>query len=154
MSNSLRPHGLQHSRLPMSFSVSQSLLRLMSIELMMPSYHLIVCHLLLILPTVFPRIRVFSSELALHIRWSKYWGFSFSISSSDEYLELIPYRIGWFDLLAVQGTLKSTLLHHNSKASVLWCSDFFMVQLSHLHMTTGKIIGLPIWTFVPKVPDF
>ena len=109
---------------------------------------------LLLLPSFFPSIRVFSSELALHIRWSKYWGFSFSISSSNEYLELIPYRIGWFDLLAVQGTLKSTLLHHNSKASVLWCSDFFMVQLSHLHMTTGKIIGLPIWTFVPKVPDF
>ena len=110
-----------------SFTISQSLLKLMSIESVIPSNHLILCCLLLFLPSVFPRIRVFSSELAKYwsFRWSKYWSFSFSISSSNEYSGLISYRIGWFDLLAVQGTLKSTLSHHNSKASVLWCSGFF-----------------------------
>ena len=118
-----------------SITSSQSLLKLMSIESVMPSNHLILYHPLL-LPSIFPRIRVFSNELVLHIRWPKYW--SFSISPSDEYSGLIFCRMDWFDLLAVQGTLKSLLQHHGSKASVLWCSAFFMVQLSHPYMTTGK----------------
>ena len=119
----------------------------MSIESLMPSNHLILCHPLLLLPSVFPSIRVFSNELALHIRWLKYWNFSFSISLSNEYSGLISSRIDWLDLLAVQGTLKS-LQHHNSKTSILWHSTFFMVQLSHPYMTIGKIIALTIWTFV------
>ena len=121
---------------------SWSLLKLMSTELVMPSNHLILCHPLLLLPSIFPSIRVFSSESVLHIRWPKYWTFSFSISSSNEYSELISFRIDWFDLLAVQGTLKSLLQHHSSKASVHWCSAFFMVQLSHSCMTTGKAVTL------------
>ena len=121
----------------LSFSISQSLLKLMSIELVMPSNHLILCHPLL-LSSIFPSIRVFSNELVLCIKWPKYWSFSFSISPSNEYSELISFRIHWFDLLAVQGTLKSLLLHYNSKASILWHLIFFMVQLSHLYMTTGK----------------
>ena len=112
----------------------------MSIELMMPSNHLVLCHPLLLLPSVFPSIRVFSIKLALCIRWPKYWRFSFSISPSSEYSGLISFRIDWLDLLAVQGTLKSLHQHHGSKASVLWCSAFFMVQLSHPYMTTGKSV--------------
>ena len=123
----------------------------MSTELVMPSNHLILCHLLLLLPSIFPTIRVFSNELALCIRWPEYWSFSFSISPSNEYSGLISFRIDWLDLLAVQGTLKSLLQHHRSKASILQCSAFFMVQLSHLYMTTGKTIALTIQTFVGKV---
>ena len=115
----------------LSFSISQSLLKVTSIELVMPSNHLIFCCLLLLFPSVFPRIRIFSNESALHIRWLKYWSFSFSISPSIEYSGLISFRIDWFDLLSVQGTLKSLLQHHNSKASILRCSVFLMVQLSH-----------------------
>ena len=122
----------------MDCKFSQSLLKLMSIESMMPSNHLILCRPLLLPPSVFPSIRVFSSESALHIRGPKYWSFSFSISSSDEYSGLISFRMDWFGLLAIQGILKSLLQHHNSKASVIWCLAFFMVQLSHPYMTTGK----------------
>ena len=121
---------------------SQSLLRLMSIESVMPSNHLILCRPLLLLPSIFPSIRVFSIESVLCIRWPKYWSFSFSISPSNEYSGLITFRIDWLDSLAVQGTLKSLLQHHSSKASVLQCSAFFMVQLSHPYMTTGKTIAL------------
>ena len=136
---------------PLSFTDSWSLLRFMSIELVMPSKHLILCHSLL-LPSIFPNIRVFSSEPALHIRWPKYWScFSFSISPSNEYSGLISFRIDWFDLLTVQGTLKSLLQHHKMKASILWCSAFFMVQLSHPYMTTGKTIALTTQIFVGKV---
>ena len=120
----------------LSCTVFQSLLKLMSIESVMPSNHLVLCPLLL-LPSIFPSIRVFSSESALHIRWPKYWSFSCSISPSNEYSGLISFRIDWFDFLAVQGTLKSLLQHHNSKALVLWCSAFFMIQLSHPYLTTG-----------------
>ena len=133
----------------LSFTISQSLLKLMSIESVMPSNHLIFCHLLLLLPSIFPSIRVFSNESALLIKWPKYW--SFSISPSNEYSGLISFRIDWFDLLAVQGTLKSLLQHHNLKVSVLRHSAFFTVQLSHPYMTTGKTIALTIWTFVGKV---
>ena len=119
-------------------TISQSLLKFMSIESVMPSNHLILCHPLLLLSSIFPSIRVFSNESALHIRWPKYWSFSFSISPSNEYSGLISFRMDWFYLLAVQGTLKSFLQHHNSKASIFQHSAFFMVQLSHLHMTTGK----------------
>ena len=129
----------------------QSLLKFMSIELMMPSSHLILCCPLLLLPSIFPSIRVFSNESVLCIRWSKYWSFSFSISPSNEYSGLISFKIAWFDLFAVQGTLKSLLPHHSSKASVLWDLGFFMVQLSHPCMTTGKTIALTRWTFVGKV---
>ena len=135
----------------LSITNSQSLLKLMSIELVMLSNHLILCRPLLLLPLIFPSIRVFYNESVLPIRWPKYWSFSFSISPSNEYSGLISFRIDWFDLLAVQGTLKSLLQHHSSKASILWCSAFFMVQLSHPYMTTGKTIALTIWTFVNKV---
>ena len=121
----------------LSITNSQSLLRLMSIELVMPSNHLILCYLLLLLPSVFPSIRVFSNESALRIKWPRDWSFSFSISPSSEYSGLISFRIDWMDLLAVQGTLKS-LLQHSSKASILQRSAFFVVQLSHPYMTTGK----------------
>ena len=114
----------------------------MSIELVMPSNHLILCHPLLLLPSIFPSIRVFSNKSTLHIMWPKYCSFRFNISPSNEYLGLISFRIDWFDLLAVQGTLKSLLQPHSSKASILWCTAFFMVQLSHLFMTTGKTIAL------------
>ena len=117
----------------------------------MPSNHLILCRPLLLLPSIFSSIRVFSSESALHIRRPKYWSFSFNISPSNEHSGLISFRMDWLDLLAVQGTLKSLLQHHNSKASVLWCSAFFMVQLSHPYVTTGKTIALTRWTFVDKV---
>ena len=129
---------------------SQSLFKLMSIELVMSSNHLILCRPLLLQPSIFPSIRAFSSESVLHIRWPKYWSFSFSISPSNEYSRLIFFRMDWFDLLVVQGTLKSLLQHHSSKASILWCSAFFMVQLSHPYMTTGKIIALSVQTLLAK----
>ena len=123
----------------------------MSGELVMSSNHLIFCHPLLLLPSIFPGIRVFSDGSALHIWWPKFWSFSFSISPSNEYSGLISFRIGGFDLPVVQGTLKSHLQHHNSKASVLWCLAFFMIQLSHPYTTTGKTVTLIVWTFVGKV---
>ena len=123
----------------------------MSIESMMPSNHFILCYPLLLLPSIFPSIRVFCNESVLRIRWPKYWSFSFNISPSNEYSGLISIRMDWLDLLAVQGTLKSLLQHHASKASILWHSAFFIVQLSHLYMITGKTIALTIWTFVGKV---
>ena len=126
----------------LSITNSWSLLRLMSIESVMPSNHLILCHPLLLPPSIFPSIRVFSSESALPIRWPKYWSFSFNISPSNEYSGLISFRMDWLDLLAVQGTLKSLLQHHSSKASILWHSAFFIVHLSHPYMTTGKTIAL------------
>ena len=138
MSDSLWPYGLQLASLPCPSLSFKSLLKLMSIESVMPSNHLILCHPLLLLPSVFPSIRVFSNELTLCIRCPQYWSFNFSISPSSEYSELISFRIDWFDLLAVQETLKSLLQHHSSKASILWPSAFFMVQLSHSYMTTGK----------------
>ena len=134
----------------LSITNSWSLLKLMSIESVMPPNHLIHCRPLLLLPSIFPSIRVFSSESLLHIRWPKYWSFSFSISPSNEYSGLIYFRMDWFDL-AVQGTFKSLLQHHSSKTSIIWCSAFFMVQLSHPYMTTGKTIALTRWTFVSKV---
>ena len=124
---------------------------LMSIESVMPSNHLILCHPLLLLPSIFPSIRSFSNESALRIRWQKYWSFSFNISPSNEYPGLISFRMDWLDLLAVQGTLKSLLQHHSSKALILQRSAFFTVQLSHPYMTTGKTIALTRWTFVGKV---
>ena len=130
---------------------SQSLLKLMSIESVMPSNHLILCRTLLLLPSIFPSIRVFSNESVLRIRWPKDWSFGFSISPSNEYSGLTSFRIDWLDLLAVQQTLKSLLQHHSSKASVLHRSAVFIVQLSHPYMTTGKTIALTRWTFVSKV---
>ena len=135
----------------LSFTNSRSLPKLMSIELVMPANHLILCHPLLLLPSIFPNIRVFSNESALHIRWPKYWSFSFNISPSNEHPGLISFSMDWLDLLAVQGTLQSLLHHHGSKASILLCSAFFIVQLSHPYMTTGKTIALPRWTFFGKV---
>ena len=122
----------------------------MSIESRMPSNHLILCHPFLFLPSIFLSLRVFSKELAVHIRWPKYWSFSFNISPSSEYSGLISLKIDWFYFLAVQGTLKCLLQHHNLKASILWHSAFFMVQLSYLYMTTGRTVALTIWTFVGK----
>ena len=122
----------------------------MSIESVMPSNHLILCHPLLLLPSIFPSIRVFSNESALCIRWPKYWSFSFNIRPSNEYSGLISFRMDWLDLPAVQGTLKSLLQHHSSKASILRRSAFFTVQLSHPYMTTGETIALTLWTFVNK----
>ena len=130
-------------QVPLSFTVSQSLLKLMFIESMMPSNHLILCCPFLLLPSIFPRIEVFSNESSLSVR-PKYWSFSFSISASNEHPGLISLRMDWLDLLAVQGTHKSLLQGHTSKASILWCSAFFMVQLSHLYMTTGKTSALTI----------
>ena len=135
----------------LSITNSRSSPKPMSIESVMPSNHFILCHPLLLLPSIFHSIRVFSNESALHIRWPKYWSFSFNISPSNEHAGLISFRMDWLDLLAVQGTLKSLLQHHSSKASILWCSAFFMVQLSHPYMTTGKTIALTRWTFVGKV---
>ena len=135
----------------LSITNSRSLLKLMSIESVMPSNHLILCHPLLLPPSIFPSIRVFSNESVLHIRWPEYWRFSFSVSPSNEYSGLISFRIDWLDLLAVWRTLKSLLQHHNSKASILRCSAFFTVQFSHPYMTTGKTIALTRWTFVDKV---
>ena len=133
----------------LSITNSWSLLTLMSIELVMLSSHLILCHPLL-LPSIFPSFRVFSNVSVLHIRWPKYWSFGFSISPSNEYSGLMSFKMDWFDLLAVQGTLKSLLQHHSSKASVLWHSAFFMVQLSYPYMTTGKTIALTRWTIWAK----
>ena len=135
----------------LSITNSQSLLKLMSIELVMASNHLILSHSLFHLSLIFPSIRVFSIELVLHIRWPKYWRLSFSISPYSECSGLISFRMDWLDLLAVQGNLKSLLQHHSSKASVLQCSAFFTVQLSHPYMTTGKTIALTRRTFVGKV---
>ena len=135
----------------LSFTNSQSLLKLISTELVMPSNHLILCCPLLLLPSIFSSIRVFSNESALHIRWPKYWSFSFNIGPSNEHPGLISFRMDWLDLLAVQGTLKSLLQCHSSKASILQHSAFFIVQLSHPYMTTGKTIALTRWTFVGKV---
>ena len=132
MSDSLRPRGLQHARLSVSITNSQSLLKLMCIRLVMPSNHLILCRPLLLLPSIFPSIRIFSSKSVLHIRWPMYWNFSFGITPSNEYSGLISFRMDWF-YLAVQGTLKSLLQHHNSKASILRCSAFFIVQLTSIH---------------------
>ena len=147
MSDSFWPHGLQHamppcpSPTPRAYSNS-------SIESVMPSNQLILCRPLLLPPSIFPSIRVFSNESILHIRWPKYWSFSFSISPSNEYSGLISFRIDWLGLLAVQGTLKSLLQHHSSEASILRRSAFFIIQLSHPYMTTGKTIALTRWTFV------
>ena len=138
----------------LSITNSWSLLRLMCIELVMPSSHLILCHPLLLLPSIFPSIRVFSNESVLRIRWPKYWNFSFSVSPSNEYSELISFRTDWFDLLAVQGTLKSLLQYHSSKTSILRCSAFFRVQLSHPYMTAGKTIALIRLTLVGKAMLF
>ena len=134
----------------LSITNSRSLLKLMSIE-SCPSNHLILCHPLLLLPSIFHSIRVFSNEWVLRIRWPYYWTFSFSISPSSEYSGLISFRMDWLDLLAVQGTLNSLLQHYSSKESILLCSVFFIVQLSHPYMTTAKTIALTIWTFVGKV---
>ena len=135
----------------LSITNSWSSLKLMSIESVMPANHLFLCHPHILLPSVFPSIRVFSSELALYIRWPKYWSFSFSISPSNEYSGLISFRIDWFDLLAVQGTLKTPIQHHSSKTSILWHSVFFIVQLLHPYMITGKIKALIGQTLVGKV---
>ena len=134
-----------------SFTISQNLLKLMSIEPVMPSNHLILCRPLLFLPSIFPSIRVFSNESVLRIRWPKHWNFSFNISPSNIYSGLISFTTDWFDLLAIQGTLKSLLQHLSSKASILQHSAFFIVQISHPYMTTGKTIALTRWTFVGKV---
>ena len=150
MSNSLRPHGLQHARLPCHHQLSE-LAQTHVIESVMPSNHLILCHPLLLLPSIFASIRVFSSESLLTIRWPKYWSFNFSISPSNEYSGLISFRMDWLDLLAVQGTLRILLQHHSSKSSILWLSAFFIVQLSHPYVTTGKTIALTRQTFVGKV---
>ena len=133
---------------------SWSLLKLMSIKLVMPSNRLILCHPLLLPPPIFPNIRIFSNESALHIRWPKYWSFSFNISPSNEYSGLIFFRMDWLDLLAVQGTLKSLFQHHSSKASILWCSAFFIVLLSCPYMTTEKNIALTRLTFVGNISAF
>ena len=135
----------------LSFTISQSLPNLMSIESVMSSNHLTLCCPLLHLPSIFPSIRVFPKESVLHIRWPKYWSFSFSISPFNECSELISFRNAWLDRLAVQGTFKSLLQHHSSKATILWCSAFLIVQLSHLYIATGKTIALNRWTFVAKV---
>ena len=148
MSDSLWPHEQQHARPPCPPPNPGAYLKLMSIELVMPSNHLILCHPFLLLPSIFPSIRVFSNESALRMRWPKYWSFSFNISPSSEHPGLISFRMDWLDLLAIQGTLKSLLQHHSSKTSTLWCSAFFIIQLSHPYMTTGKTIALTVWTFI------
>ena len=147
VSDSLRPHETQHAKPPWSITNSRSPPKPMSIESVMPSNHLILCHPLLLLPSIFPSIRIFSNESALCIRWPKYWSFNFNISPSNEHSGLISVRM---NLLAVQGTLKS-LQHHSSKASILWHSAFFIGQLSHSYMATGKTIALAGWTFVGTV---
>ena len=143
MFNSATP-GIAARQASLSFTISQRLLKLMSIESVMPSNHLILCHPLLLLPSIFPGIKVFSNESALCIRWPKYWSFSYSISPSSAYSGLTSFRIDWFDLLAIQETLKSLLKHHSSKALILCSSAFFMVQLSHPYMTTGNTIALTV----------
>ena len=134
----------------LSFTISQHFLKLMSSESVIPPNHLIFCYPLVLLLSIFPNIRVFSNKSALCIRWPKYWSFSFSIGPSNEYSGLISFRMDWLDLLAVQGTLKSLLQHHSLKASIFQCLAFFMVQLSHPYVTTGKATALTIWTFVVK----
>ena len=151
MSDSLQPPWTAARQVSLSFTISWSSLKLISIESVMPSNHLILCCLLLLRPSIFLSIRVFSSESDLRNRWPKYWSFIFSINPSNEYSGLISFKIDWLDVLAVQGTLKCLLQHHNSKASILWCSAFFMVQLSHPYISTGKTIALTRWTFVSKV---
>ena len=148
--DSLRPHESQHARPPCLSPTPGVHPDLMSIESVMPSSHLILCRPLLLLPPIPPSIRVFSNESTLRTRWPKYWCFSFSIIPSKEHPGLISFKMDWLDLLAVQGTLKSLLQYHSSKASILQCSAFFMVQLSHLYMTTGKTMALTRWTFVGK----
>ena len=150
MSDSLQPHGLQHARPPCPITNSRSLLKLMYIEAVMPSNHLILCRPHLLLSSIFPSIRVFSNESALHIRWPKYSSFSFNISPSNEYSGPIPFKMDWLDLLAVQGILKSLFQHHSTKALILLCSAFFIVQLSHPYMTSGKTITLTRQTFIGK----
>ena len=150
LSNSLRPHESQHARPPCP-SPTPGVHSLTSIESVMPSSHLILCRPLLLLPPIPPSIRVFSNESTLHMRWPKYWSFSFSINPSKEHPGLISFRMDWLDVLAVQGTLKSLLQHHSSKASILWRSAFFTVQLSHPYMTTGKTIALTRRAFVGEV---
>ena len=150
MSDSANPWTAAHQA-SLSSLISRSLLKLIPIELVIPPNHVILCHLLLLLPPIFPRIKAFSNESVLCIRWPKYWSFSFSISPSNDYSVLISFRMDLFDLLAVQGTLKSFLQHHSSKLSSLWCLAFFMVQLSRPYMTTGKTIALTRQTFVDKV---
>ena len=135
----------------LSITNSQSLFKLMSIKSVMPSNHLILCHPFFLLPSIFSSIRVFSNESVLPIRWPKYWSFSFSISLSNKHSGLISFRIDWLDLISVEGTLKSLFQHHSSKASILQCSAFFIVQLSHPYMTTGKVIALTRQTFVGKI---
>ena len=149
MSDPLWPHGPQHARLPMSFTISWTLLKLMSIESVIPSNNLMLCHPFLLLPSIFPSIRVFSNESVLRIRWPKYWSLSFNISTDVE--GLISFRMDWLDLLGVQGTHKCLLQHHILKASILQHSALFMVQLSHPYMTTGKTINSIGWTFVGKI---
>ena len=152
LSHSLRPHEPTAAhQASLSITNSWSLPKPMSIELVMPSNDLILCHLLLLLPSIFPSIKVFSNESALCNRWPKHWSFSFNISPSNEHSGLISFQMDWLDLLAVQGTLKSLLQHHSSKASILCCSAFFIVQLSHPYMTTGKTIALTRQNFVDKV---
>ena len=150
VSDSLQPMDCSAPGFPVNHQL-QSLLKLMSVELMMLSNYLILCCPLLLLPQIFPSIRVFPNESVLHIRQPQNWSFSFSISPSNEYSTLISFRIDWFDSLAVQGTLKSLLQHRNSKASIIWHSAFFMVQLSRPHMTTGKKIALTMWNFGAKI---
>ena len=151
VSEPLWAHGMQHARPSCPSPSPGACSNSCPLMMVMPSNHLILCHPLLLLPSIFPSIRVFSSESVLHIRWPKYWSFSFSISPSSEHPGLISFRMDWLDLLAVQGTLKSLLQHHSSEASVLWHSGFFIVQLSHPNMITGKTIALTRWTFVGKV---
>ena len=151
MSHSLWPPWTAAGQASLSFTNSQNELKFMSNESVTPSNHLILCCPLLLLPSIFPSIRVFSNESALPIRWPKYWSFSLSISLSNGYSELISFRFDWFDLFAVKGTLKTLLQHHSSKASVPQCSTFFVVYFSHPYMTTGKTIALSIWTLVGKV---
>ena len=136
---------------PLSFTNFWRLLKLVSIELVMSSNHLVLCHPLVLLPSIFPNIRLFSNESVLCIRWPNYWSFSFSISPTNEYSGLISFRMDWFDLFAVQGTLKSLLQHDSPKSSILWSSAFFMIQLSHPYMTTRKTMALTIKTFVSKI---
>ena len=150
VSDSLRPHGLQHARLPCPSPMPRAYSNSCP-SAVMPSKHLILCLPLLLPPSIFPSIRVLSNESVLRIKWPKYWSFSISISPSNEYSGLISFRIDWLDLLAVQGTLKRLLQHHSSKASILWRSAFFTAQLSHPYMTTGKTIALTRRTFVGKV---
>ena len=151
VSESLWHEELQHGQASLSITNSQSRHKPVFIESVMPSSHLILCHPLLLLPPIPPSIRVIYNESTLHMKWPKYWSFSFSISPSNEHPALISFRMDWLDLLAVQGTLKSLLQHHSSKAPIFWCSAFFTVQLSHPYMTSGKTIALIRQTFVGKV---